>query len=179
MVRTRSSSKKQKDEPEAETSPKANPLDSRRKLLLKNEYKEVDEKDIKSTIKKLPLGTRFSYFGVDKEGNVKPRGGGWLLANQDNRYFVLRSTAPYSSKVKPKFISFSVQFPNVRALFYKLRKNASLEETQDDNPFKIYFSDTLYKEFATETNRKKHLQTKSFEKASKDKEVKLIPEKDE
>ena len=51
---------------------------------------------------------------------------------------MLRSTAPYSSKVKPKIISFSVQYPNVNALFYKLRKNAELEETQDDNPFKIY-----------------------------------------
>ena len=46
---------------------------------------------------------------------------------------------------------------------------------KDDKPYKIYFGDDLYKEFANMESRDKHLKTKMFERARKGKTFTLIP----
>ena len=64
MVSTRSKSK-QDTSSDAQESPREDKLSKRRELLLKNDYKEVEPRMIKRTVKALPLGTRVSYFGKD------------------------------------------------------------------------------------------------------------------
>ena len=162
MVSTRSKSKQ--DTSASPESPKEDKLQKRRELLLSNDYKEVEPRMIKRTVKSLPLGTRVSYFGLDKDKVVKIRAGGWLLNNEDDRYFILRSTAPYSSRIKPKFISFSVQYNNVVNLFYKLRKNAKLEDRTKRKEKSDILSSARMPLFCPECNRvmKKRLDNKMW-----------------
>ena len=191
MVKTRSKTKQTETKAEPEPikqaeSTSSTPDDSPRgmKTIMQKEkdmkdkgYKIVDgdEEKMRDTIQILPLGTRIAYFGLDKEGKIKARGGGWLLHKQDSRYFVLKSTAPYSSIKKPRFISFSVQFKNVKKLFYILRKDQELEKPPETNHYDIMLDGGIYKRFKTSESRRKHMNTQTYKKATEGGEVKLVP----
>ena len=140
-------------------------------------YKIVDgdEEKMRDTIQILPLGTRIAYFGLDKQGKVKARGGGWLLNKQDSRYFVLKSTAPYSSIKKPRFISFSVQYKNVIKLFYILRKDQELETPPETTHYDIMLDGGIYKRFKTAEARRKHMNTQTYKKNTEGGKIELIP----
>jgi len=117
------------------------------------------DKNINKIEEIIPLGSRVLYLTNDKPS--KFRYGGVLTSiNNNEKYFTLKGM---------RGITFSVQFSNIKKIFYSMPDERITKKTS----YAIFIDEELYKQGNKRKDLEEHINTKKFQDINKDKKIDL------